>query len=363
MAHCFRPCYNQIMRYSDPKNNRIKRARLTALLAVLALSVSLILSGCTLFGGGVKHQGDLDLSTIPEWSGATCVDINDGEPTFTDEEMTTSCYESYEDLDDLGRCGTCETCAGLDLMPEGPREQISHIHPSGWHSDKYDFIEGQNLYNRSHLIAYSIAGENANECNLITGTRYMNAQGMLPFEEWIVGYIYRTGNHVMYRVTPIFKGDELIARGVHMEAKSVEDDGAGVSFNVYCYNVQPCVYIDYETGDNRLMTDKELAAAGLGTPDEEYLKNGTAKGSGWSQPIKTWEDLTESDGGSGGGKSGAVTEDVSKADYVVNTNTGKFHKPDCQSVQDMNPNNRLYWDGSRQDLIDAGYQPCGGCNP
>ena len=113
----------------------------SALLAVLALSVSLILSGCTLFGGGVKHQGDLDLSTIPEWSGATCVDINDGEPTFTDEEMTTSCYESYEDLDDLGRCGTCETCAGPDLMPEGPREQISHIHPSGWHSDKYELVK------------------------------------------------------------------------------------------------------------------------------------------------------------------------------------------------------------------------------
>lgn len=330
---------------------RTKLNRWTILVVSLlaALAVSLLLAGCSLLGG-TRHQGDLDLSEIPEWSGTTCVNINDGEPTFTDEEMTTSCYESYEDLDDLGRCGVCEACVGLDLVPDGPREQISHIHPSGWHSDKYDFIEGRNVYNRSHLIAYSIAGENANECNLITGTRYLNAQGMLPFEEWIVGYVYRTGNHVMYRVTPIFQGDELIARGVHMEAKSVEDDGEGVSFNVYCYNVQPCIYIDYETGDNRLMTDEELAAAGLGTPEEVYLSSGKARTGGWSSPVRTWEDLGDG-------------TDAEQADYVVNTNSGKFHRPDCSGVQDMNPRNRLYYDGSRQELIDAGYSPCGSCKP
>ena len=332
----------------DTAGMRNRRWKLRTVLAALLLAVSL-LAGCSFFGG-TRHQGDLDLSQIPEWSGATCVNINDGEPSFTEEEMTTSCYESYEALDDLGRCGTCEACVGLDLVPDGPREQISHVHPSGWHSDKYDFIDGRNLYNRSHLIAYSIAGENANECNLITGTRYLNAQGMLPFEEWIVGYVYRTGNHVMYRVTPIFNGDELIARGVHMEARSVEDDGEGVSFNVYCYNVQPCIYIDYKTGDNRLMTDQELEEAGLGTPEEVYLDSGKARTGGWSSPVKTWEDLGN----------GTTKE---QADYVVNTNSGKFHRPSCDGVRDMNPHNRLYFDGSRKDLIDAGYSPCGSCKP
>lgn len=241
--------------------------------------------------------------------------VNENVPEFTAEEITTESFEQYAPLDELDRCGAAFACVGTDLMPMEKRGNISRVKPTGWHSTRYDFVEGKNLYNRCHLIAYQLSGENANERNLITGTRYMNVSGMLPFEEQVGDYVRETDNHVMYRVTPVFDGDNLIADGVQMEALSVEDDGKGVSYNVYVFNVQPGVEIDYATGDS-------------------------------------WES----------------TQDVSPkeeggADYVLNTNTKKFHLPSCGSAQMIQKENREDFTGDRQKLIDDGYEPCGSCKP
>ena len=178
--------------------------------------------------------------------------LNDNQPSFTEEDMTDVSYEFYSDLDELGRCGVTEACIGRDLMPTEKRGDISSVKPTGWVQNQYDFVDGKSLWNRCHLIGFQLAGENANECNLITGTRYLNVEGMLPFENLVADYVKETDNHVLYRVTPAFQGTELVARGVQMEAYSVEDSGDGVCFNVFCYNVQPGVEIDYATGDNWL---------------------------------------------------------------------------------------------------------------
>lgn len=192
-----------------------------------------------------------DLTDIPDYDGTSAYAVIDrNQPSFTEADYTTSAYEYYSELDSLGRCGYTEACVGIELMPTEERESISSVKPTGWIQNKYDFVDGQSLYNRCHLIGFQLTGENANEKNLITGTRYMNVQGMLPFENQVADYVATTGNHVLYRVTPAFVDDELVARGVEMEAYSVEDDGAGVCFHVYCYNVQPGVEIDYATGGN-----------------------------------------------------------------------------------------------------------------
>lgn len=241
--------------------------------------------------------------------------VDDNIPGFTKEEITTESFEHYSDLDELGRCGVATACVGTDLMPMEKRGNISRVKPTGWHSVRYDFVEGKSLYNRCHLIAHQLSGENANEKNLITGTRYMNVSGMLPFEEQVGDYVRGTGNHVMYRVTPVFEGDNLIADGVQMEALSVEDDGKGVSYNVYVFNIQPGVEIDYATGESRESTqDGEEDAA---------------------------EDVT----------------------YVINTNTGKFHLPDCDSALKIQDENKKNFTGGRQQLVDSGYEPCGSCKP
>lgn len=190
----------------------------------------------------------ITLSDIPKYSGSAFVEINGNEPYFSDDDYTTSSFEYYADLDELGRCGTAYACVGTDIMPTKERGQIGRIKPSGWQTVKYDFIDGKYLYNRCHLIAYQLTGENANEKNLITGTRYLNVTGMLPFENMVANYVKTTGNHALYRVTPVFENDDLVAKGVLIEAKSVEDKGEGVTLCVYCYNVQPNVTIDYKTG-------------------------------------------------------------------------------------------------------------------
>ena len=199
------------------------------------------------------------LGDIPEYDESPYVAIDadsthaDGVPSFTEEELERAqegTFEDYSELDSLGRCGAALACVGEETMPTEERGDISDVYPTGWNQEEYDFVDGGVLYNRCHLVAFSLAGENDNELNLITGTRYLNVEGMLPFEEQILNYIEETGNHVLYRVTPIFEEDELLARGVHLEAWSVEDDGEGVCFNVYCYNVQPGVSIDYATGEN-----------------------------------------------------------------------------------------------------------------
>ncbi|MGP1569682.1 MAG: DNA/RNA non-specific endonuclease [Eubacteriales bacterium] len=191
------------------------------------------------------------ITNVPEYTGEPYITINENEPFFQDADMTSDSFEYYSKLDSLGRCGVCIASIGKDIMPTERRTSIGMVKPSGWHTVRYDdLVDGKYLYNRCHLIGFQLAGENANTLNLITGTRYLNNEGMLPFENLVADYVKRTNNHVMYRVTPIFIGDDLVVRGVNMEAKSVEDDGAGIKFNVYCYNVQPGIAINYQTGES-----------------------------------------------------------------------------------------------------------------
>lgn len=191
---------------------------------------------------------------VPEFLNTPHIILNNNQPEFTESDYTTTSYEKYSELDSLNRCGAAIACIGLDIMPTEERGSIGQIKPTGWHTVKYDIVDGKYLYNRCHLIGYQLTGENANEKNLITGTRYLNVEGMLPFENMVADYVKETGNHVLYRVTPIFDGDNLVARGVQMEAWSVEDDGEGICFNVYCYNNQPSIEIDYATGESKLIT-------------------------------------------------------------------------------------------------------------
>ncbi len=199
----------------------------------------------------------LSAADIPAYAGDPYVTINDNVPQFLETDLATSSYEYYSDLDDLGRCGVVYACIGTDLMPTEERGNIGSVKPSGWHTVKYDIVDGKYLYNRCHLIGYQLSGENANVNNLITGTRYLNVEGMLPFENMVADYVKETGNHVLYRVTPVFEGNNLVASGVQIEAQSVEDQGEGILFNVYCYNVQPGVTIDYATGDSTLAENAE----------------------------------------------------------------------------------------------------------
>lgn len=208
------------------------------------------------------------LSNVPAYSGKPYVEINQKVPYFADSELSTTSYEYYSDLDSLGRCGVCIASVGQDIMPTEKRGDIGSVKPTGWHTVKYaGVVDGNYVYNRCHLIGYQLTGENANTKNLITGTRYLNVEGMLPFENMVADYVKETGNHVMYRVTPVFDGNNLLASGVLMEAKSVEDNGAGILFNVFCYNVQPGVTIDYATGDSSL--EEKVAVKEQSTPKPE----------------------------------------------------------------------------------------------
>ena len=199
------------------------------------------------------HSDDIgaefDFSALPPYSGDPYISVCGGDPDFSEDEITSVSFEYYSELDALGRCGVCIASVGQDIMPTEKRGSIGQVKPTGWHTVKYDFVDGKYLYNCCHLIGFQLTGENANKRNLITGTRYLNVEGMLPFENMVADYVKETGNHVMYRVTPIFVGDELLARGVHIEAESVEDGGDGIMFNVFCYNVQPGVVLDYATGE------------------------------------------------------------------------------------------------------------------
>ena len=285
---------------------------MTACLLTLTACSGLTGSGLPDSGRTVEYSSVLD---VPEYEGEPYVEINGNTPDFTEAELTTEAYETYSELDFLGRCGEAEACIGEELMPTEERESISEVKPTGWKNEKYENVDGGYLYNRCHLIGYQLSGENANEENLITGTRYMNVEGMLPFEDMVADYVHETDNHVMYRVTPVFEGDDLVASGVQMEAESVEDEGEGISFNVYVYNVQPDITIDYATGDN-------------------------------------WE--------SSGDNTGAKDEEVT---YILNTSTHKFHLPDCAGAADIKEKNRQEYTGTRDELISDGYEPCGRCHP
>ncbi len=214
--------------------------------------VLLVLLAAYIFGGS-NNPYIPTWQDVPAFDGRTAyVEINGNEPSFTPDDMVTVSYETYTPLDALGRCGVAMACIGVDIMPTEERGEIGQVKPSGWHTVKYNCVDGKYLYNRCHLIGYQLTGENANKQNLITGTRYLNVEGMLPFENEVADYVQETNNHVIYRVTPLFEGNNLVASGVQMEAKSVEDNGAGVCFNVYVYNNQPGVKIDYATGKSWL---------------------------------------------------------------------------------------------------------------
>lgn len=239
-------------------------------LLVSALLIAIIMTGCSVatnvskedIKGAINLVSDIvkgtnsssyDMSSIPEFNGKDAyVVLNNNEPNFTKEDMTTKSFEKYSKLDNLGRCGVAFANVGKDIMPTEERGSIGQVKPSGWQTIKYDIVDGKYLYNRCHLIGYQLTGENANRENLVTGTRYLNIDGMLDFENDIADYVKKTGNHVLYRVTPIFQGSELVCRGVQMEALSVEDNGKGIKFNVFAYNAQPGVEIDYSTGKSKL---------------------------------------------------------------------------------------------------------------
>lgn len=287
------------------------------------LVLSLLLSGCGLGLPQENQQASavsVSLEEVPAYSGSPYVELDGNQPGFSLEERTTDSFETYSTLDALGRCGPAYACIGQDLMPTEDRESISSVRPTGWVQAEYDFVEGGSLYNRCHLIGFQLTGENANEENLITGTRYMNVEGMLPFENMVADYIKETGNHVLYRAAPIFEGENLVASGVVMEAFSVEDEGEGVCFHVYVYNVQPGVEIDYATGESWETGDS--ASSALESQAEEQ-----------------------------------------ETDYVLNTSSKKFHLPDCPSVDSMSGKNRQEYHGTREELIAQGYEPCGSCHP
>lgn len=287
------------------------------------LVLSLLLSGCELGLPQENQQASavsVSLEEVPAYSGSPYVELDGNQPGFSLEECTTDSFETYSTLDALGRCGPAYACIGQDLMPTEDRESISSVRPTGWVQAEYDFVEGGSLYNRCHLIGFQLTGENANEENLITGTRYMNVEGMLPFENMVADYIKETGNHVLYRAIPIFEGENLVASGVVMEALSVEDEGEGVCFHVYVYNVQPGVEIDYATGESWETGDSAFSALESQAEEQE-------------------------------------------ADYVLNTSSKKFHRPDCSSVDSMSEKNRQEYHGTREELIAQGYEPCGSCNP
>ena len=203
-----------------------------------------------------SNESNIDINNIPAYSGNDYIVLNNNIPNFSDSDLTTTSFEEYSPLDSLGRCGVAYANIGTDLMPTEERESISSVKPSGWQSIKYDIVEGKYLYNRSHLIGFQLTAENANKSNLITGTRYFNANLMLPYENMVADYIKETNNHVLYRVTPVFEGNNLVATGVQMEAKSVEDNGEGIEFNVFVYNVQPGITIDYATGASALASEE-----------------------------------------------------------------------------------------------------------
>lgn len=263
--------------------------------------------------GVTLPSNTVDPAAIPEYTGAPYIVLNEGKPRFAKEELAGEAFESYASLDGLGRCGEAVARLGPELMPTEDRGSIGSVKPSGWQTVKYDHVDGKYLYNRCHLIGFQLSGENANEKNLVTGTRYLNVDGMLPFENMVADFIRETGEHVLYRVTPVFYGDELVCRGVAMEAMSVEDEGDSICFFVYCYNVQPDVDIDYATGESR------LSATTLPSGED---RNGT---------------------------------------FILNTNSKKIHKPTCSYAKSISDQNRRQHTGNIADLLKEGYEKAGCC--
>ncbi len=299
------------------------KRKVITLVTVFCLVFSLV--GCGLgpaeTNPTILPSATPDNGALPTYQSSPYTALNNNVPAFAAADHTVVSFETYGELDALGRCTEAVACIGLDLMPTEDRGSIGQVKPSGWQTIRYDIVDGGYLYNRCHLIGFQLSGENANEQNLITGTRYMNTKGMLPFENMVADYVKETENHVLYRVTPIFEGTELVARGVQIEALSMEDNGAGICFNVYVYNVQPGIIIDYATGHSRLEGTIATVAPTL-------------------------------------------APSASSAVYILNTNTGKFHLPACGSAASIKEENRLEIKGQTRDqMIGHGYSPCGNCKP
>ena len=297
---------------------------------------------------GQWSAADFSLEDVAAYTDQAYVAVNDNQPYFSEYDLTGQSDEFYSELDGLDRCGTACARVGVDLMPTEKRESISQVKPSGWQNAKYDNVDGKYLYNRCHLIGFQLSGENANEKNLITGTRYLNVDGMLPFENMIADYVKETENHVMYRVTPVFEGDNLVASGVLLEAQSVEDQGEDIQFCVYVYNVQPGITIDYATGaSSQAGPESEAEPESQPKPDPEPQSQ--------PEPQPQEEPQPEPE---------LVQEPVPQGtEYILNTNTKKFHYPSCVSVGQMKESNKQAYTGSRDEVIAQGYVPCKKCNP
>lgn len=310
----------------------------------------------------VNNNTYVSLDAIPAYDGKAYVAINNNEPFFTDNDMTTTAFENYSDLDSLGRCGVAYANICKEIMPTEKRGKIGMIKPSGWHTVKYDVIKDRYLYNRCHLIGYQLAGENANPKNLITGTRYLNVEGMLPFENLVADYVNNTGNHVLYRVTPMFSGSNLVANGVLIEAKSVEDNGGGILFNVYCYNVQPGVGINYENGDSWLDgTTPQEQSAQTDTPQNEGSQSSAGSVAGASAGESGSSSSTTGNVSSGSDSSAAENSvsDSSNSETMVHiTATGKkYHRAGCRTLKKSDTEVTL------DEAKSMGLSPCGICNP
>lgn len=280
------------------------------------------------------NSTSITIDEIPEYSGNAYVSINDNVPFFTDDEMITEAFEYYSDLDSLGRCGVAYANVCVDIMPTEERGEIGSVKPTGWHTVKYDIVSGKYLYNRCHLIGYQLSAENANTKNLITGTRYLNVEGMLPFENMVADYIKETNNHVLYRVTPMFAGENLLCSGVLIEAKSVEDNGAGILFNVYCYNVQPGITIDYLTGDSSL-DETESSQASTGNDSQN---TGTT-----TEESKETETTT------------SASSDSTVMVHITDTGS-KYHRAGCRYLKSDT-------EVTLEKAKALGLTPCGSCNP
>ena len=279
----------------------------------------------------VNQKTDFRFNTIPKFKKSRpYVVVNGNKPYFKKEMLQAKNFEIYSAQDSLGRCGAAAACLDEKNMPDKKRSSISSIKPTGWHTYRYKGISGGYLYNRCHLIGYQLSAENANACNLITGTRYFNMQAMLPFENMVADYIEETGNHVLYRVTPIFKGKELVARGVLMEGISIEDQGKGIQYNVYCYNNQPGIKINYAMG--------------------------TSSGNGSTSTS------TSSTAKSVRSSKGKETSTTKVAVYVYSAKATKFHVKGCRYVKQISAAN-LRQETCRKKLIQAGYEPCKVCHP
>ena len=369
------------------------REHLVRTLAALLLAVSLCLpslSGCAgtesvANGGNATSSQQVSagsaaakLSDIPEYSGALCIDINEGQPGFSADDAARGSFMEFSELDFEGRCGTATGLIEPETVSNAERGDISQVHPSGWVQHRYSFVNHEMLYNRSHLIAHQLCGEDANERNLITGTRTMNAVGMTYYEELVGNYVRRTSNHVLYRVTPLFAANDLVARGVQMEAESVEDGGRAIRFNVFVYNVEPGVKIDYVTGDNwessevPAVTTKGEATTTRGAGTDAALSqyapsrreagaSGTSGSSDTSSSTQAAPSASSDAKTSGDSSSSASTAE--QQTYILNKRSHKFHRPECDSVQSMSPSNKEEFTGLRQTLIDEGYTPCRSCNP